>query len=291
MRSALEETYPIEGTVFTPNGEPVKGAQVYLTQISHYPGKDSKRAQSESWGLSLNEADYKSGKLRDYWPTAATSDAEGRFRIEGAVARTAAAKLMVLAEGFAATNVWVADANSERSDALAYREPKFTLVLERPFVVEGRYTDEKSGQPIAGVRIEIRLYHHHGNSDMDYVDATSDADGRYTLRIGPAEMYGVHVETPLGYPGIQNTFSSNEVERLAGTLRKINYPIKLRRGVVLHGKVIDQQTGDGVAGAEVSYRLAKEAQDRHQQQVLAGQNGRRWQLRSHGRRRQGLPAG
>ncbi len=253
----FEETYPIEGTIFTPNGEPVKDAQVYLAQINHYPGKESKRAGTESWGMSLNEADFKSGKLREYWPAAAKTDADGRFRFANLVARTATADVLVFAKDFAPTKVHVAGPDSERYDpTFPFREPTFTLVLEQSYLVEGRYTDEKSGEPIEGVRIEVRHFTRRGNGNMDFVEATSDADGRYSLRLGSADTFGVHVDPPLGYPGIHQMFSSDQVERLAGPGRKINYPIKLRRGVLLRGKVVDKQSGDGVAGAEVGYRLA-----------------------------------
>jgi hypothetical protein len=149
----------------------------------------------------------------------------------------------------------VARAESLRDhDERPWREPNFTLVLENPYVVEGQYLDEKTGEPIPGVRIEVRPFNYRrGNSMMEFVEATSGQDGRYTLRVGSADNYQVKVFPPLGYPGISQFLSSREIERLAGSGRKINYPLKLRAGTVIRGRVVANDTGDPVADAEVVY--------------------------------------
>ncbi len=209
----------------------------------------------QSWLLYLYADEFKREPPRDYWPAAVTSGADGAFRIDNVVPRTAMAELVVIAEGYAPTLVRVAHADSKLADSTDnYRKPEFTLVLQAPYLVEGRYTDETTGEPIAGVRTNVR----YSKDDvvatgLALAEATSDAAGRYELRIPPADRYNLAVDPPLGYPAIRQPIRPSDIEQLAGPDRTFAYPLKLRRGVVLRGKVIDEQTGRGVAGADVVY--------------------------------------
>ena len=62
----LDPSYPIEGSVFTPNGEPVKGAEVRITQIScPRVGEDDK---SRGWYIGPRGSEKKSKDFPAHWP-------------------------------------------------------------------------------------------------------------------------------------------------------------------------------------------------------------------------------
>ncbi len=255
----LEPSAPIEGSVFTPNGEPVANARVVVTVINR--GGNVKE-EYNGWYLGLTAEETKSEQPRAYWPAAVVTDAQGKFRITDAIPSRAVADLLVQAPDFAATRVSVAHPDSIKNpgyDSQApYRESNFTLVLETPLVVDGRFLDEKTGEPVAGTRLEVTPYSNgRGGANVDMLDATSDADGRYTLRLGSASMYFIKVFPPAPYSGIQNSLSARQIEQQAAPDRKLKYDIKLRRGITLKGRVVDAQTGDGVSQVQVVYQLER----------------------------------
>ncbi len=259
----LDPSYPIEGTVFTPNGEPVRGARVTLTQLQRSSaGEDYNTEKPTWWHLSLSEAGLKTGTVRALWPAAVLTDENGMFRFEDTVPIPASARLLIESEGFANTPVHVKHEQTvlHPRDQFrdSYQEPAFTLVLENPWRVEGRFTDDKSGEPLAGVKLKVTQgTYGRGMNSLDDIHVTTDQDGRYKLLAGSADYYYVHVTPMLGYPGIQNSLNASTLEKLAGKGRKVKYDVKLRRGAVLHGRVVAEDTGEPVPDASVEYRLEK----------------------------------
>ena len=255
----LEPSYTIEGSIFTPNGEPIKDAQVFVSSMSRYvpPNADGAIDESTGWYLSVDPKELFSDKLRAYWPVPVVTDENGQFHLDDFVPRSATVDLVVLAKDFAKTRVAVAqpDAPHYSDDTRTWREPTFTLVMENPWIVDGRFLDEKTGAGIAAVEIEVTPNNYgHGMYPIDRIVAKSDQDGRYTLLAGSADMFMTNVRPPLGFPGINSSLNATTLEKLAGKGRKVNYEVKLRPGVILRGRVVAGDTGDPVAAADVLYR-------------------------------------
>ncbi len=209
----LEPSSPIEGTIFTPNGEPVVGAKVIVHQmVRSQPEKADKTSGPDSyWSLGLDPKDFKSGTTRPWWPAPAETDANGRFRFADLVPHTAYAELIIQADGFANTRIAVAQPEASRPSWVDnWRDSNFMLVLEQPYTVEGRFIDEKTGDGVPGARIVVMpMRNGRGGYPIDEVEATSGDDGRYTLRIGSFDHYFVKVHPPLGYPGINTSFTGS----------------------------------------------------------------------------------
>ena len=257
MEIRLEPSVPIEGSIFTPDGVPVAGARVTLAGM--YQGSDDKENWN-GWHLSSNMAELKSEQLRAYWPAAVVTDAQGKFRMDDVTPRRATADLRIEAADYPATVVAVRHPESLPYNLeVAYRETPFMLVLEQPYVVNGRFLDETTGEPIANVRMESQPYSNNGNNAINnnFIKAVSDADGRYVMRVGSADLYFVKVFPPLGYPSVRNSISARQINQLAGADRTLDYVLKLRKGIVLKGRVVDSESGEGVAKAQVHYQLEK----------------------------------
>ncbi|HEY2839603.1 MAG TPA: M56 family metallopeptidase, partial [Pirellulales bacterium] len=253
----LDPSYDVEGSVFTPNGEPVKGAKVFITSVNrNSTAKDG--SEKNWWHLMLTPTERKSGVFRKQWPAPVVTDENGQFRFPDLAPTPATVELIVEANDFAQTHVRVSHADSihhPQDEDKNWRQPKFTLVLETPWLVEGRFIDEKTREGIPGVGIEVSPgTYGRGSHHIDNIYATSDAEGRYTLRAGSADFFRIEVQPPLGYPGINDSINATTLEKLANKGRKVKYEVKLRPGVVLRGKVVAEDTGAPVAGAEVIYR-------------------------------------
>jgi beta-lactamase regulating signal transducer with metallopeptidase domain len=248
----LEPSAPIEGSIFTPDGVPVANARVAIGMISR--GNDAKEGYN-GWYLGLTVTESMSDQPRAYWPAAVTTDAQGKFRIDDATPRRSAADLLVDAPDYPRTSVSVRHPDSLMYNLqTTYRESNFMLVLESPYVVNGRFVDEKTGAPIAKARVVVSPHTNNRSTLGGYINAVSDADGRYEMRVGSAELYFVKVFPPLGYPGVQTSLSARQINQLAGPSRKLKYEVKLRPGIVLKGRVVDAETEDGVVGAQVYYK-------------------------------------
>ena len=254
----LEPSYAIEGSVFTPNGEPVTDAQVFVTSMGRANTGEQDQEVGKSWYLSLSPEEMKSGNVRQSYPGPATTDANGQFLFDDLVPRTATVELIVVVKDFAKTHVHVAHAESvhyPREQQTNWREPKFTLVLENPWVVDGRFIDEKTDHGVAGVHLVVSPgSNNRGMNAIDKIEATTDEEGRYTVRAGSADYYWVQIQAPLGYPGLNQHLDAATLGKLAGKGRKVNYDVKLRPGVILRGRVVAADTGDAVPDVDVIYR-------------------------------------
>ncbi len=254
----MEPSYPLAGTVFSPNGEPVAGARVRVGNLSRWSGPDAKPDEHNSWYFSLRHGEAQLDHPREYWPVPTVTDEKGQFVLDDDVQQTATVEVTIDADDFALTPVTVAGPDSPRNPEIVYREPGFTLVLENPYVVHGRFLDEKTGEPIRGVRVEVEPGAYGRARFTRQITATaSDNEGRYVLRLGSADYYSTRVSPPAPYPGVRTSFNARDIALLAGSDRKFDYQVKLRPGLMLTGRVVDAETGEGVPGEQVHYRLLR----------------------------------
>jgi hypothetical protein len=124
--------------------------------------------------------------------------------------------------------------------------PKVEVVLEGTKVIEGTVTDADTGKPVAGVVVNS------GSGYNNHVSATSDRDGKYRLA-GLVKQRQYLLHSAVRDPKTPYLTWSARIEDTAG-LAPIRHDIRLTRGVVLTGRVIDRSTGKPVKGGGI--RLA-----------------------------------
>jgi RNA polymerase sigma factor (sigma-70 family) len=237
----------IEGRLLGDGGRPVVGARVRVRDVAplhHGPVSDQ---TPEEGILNLNGSQL---------APAATSDAEGRFKLAGLPAGmrfTLAVKAPDYLEQtiLAATiegpqpNVVGLQPFASRPTALveAVHTGAWEVTLQRGQRVRGRVRLEDSGRPAASVFVVA------GRGGT--VRTVADANGRFTLDGLPTGPCPVIVWPPIGkgdYLG-----ASTEVELSAGA-QHADLVLDLPRGTPVTGTVVDADTGASLAGVDVAFR-------------------------------------
>lgn len=244
---ALLPALALSGRVLDPAGEPIAGAELKV-------GLGANVYSSWTWPM----------QNRATWPGPVTTDAEGRFRISR-LAPGIAYRLEVQRNGFAPRQVEVPSLDPATPPA------PVEIILDPGIVAFGKVVDELE-QPIAGAQIRVSTRPlstvvDPGHFPFTTVEATTDVDGRFSLRdlsAGLASLF-VHAEgfADLTVPGLE--LSPGKTPADLGV-------VQLERGVVIEGKVVDGEDRP-LAGAEVSL-----------QQPGFASRMRRWRTRG------GLPA-
>jgi hypothetical protein len=124
--------------------------------------------------------------------------------------------------------------------------PKADLVLQGTKVIEGTVTDAQTGKPMPGVMVTS------GSGYNNHVEATADKDGKYRLTgLVKNREYLIHtlVRDEKTTPYLMWSARVKDTEGLT----PIRHDIRMTKGVVVTGRLIDRQTGKAVDG---SVRLA-----------------------------------
>jgi hypothetical protein len=175
----------------TPAGAPAVGVRVVLQEFH------DKENELESEGISCGPPGEDDADPPDIWPKSWTSDETGRFRIEGTVPEKMFARLCFRHPEFADDDV-VVSSGLPLSDWLRAFDvkpvgPTFTHTLEPARPVAGVVTNKTTGQPLAGVLVEMiaaRMHKSRYGGNVR-ISARTDAAGRYRAA-GAAE-------TPTGW--------------------------------------------------------------------------------------------
>jgi RNA polymerase sigma factor (sigma-70 family) len=223
----------IRGRLVDLQGEPVAGARIVLTAVTHRPAKDEKN----QWGWGPPPGGVPFG------PVPAVVDARGNFTVHG-LGPNVTADFEVNDD-----RVQVHSFSVETADKKQAENVKLALPPGR--VVEGRVTYADTGKPAAGARVRVITA---GGGE---VTGTTDKDGRYRLNARPPYTQfrdadidlGVHVYPPAGEPYWMKIEGVNWVK--GATHHETN--VALPRGVLLRGKVTEAGTGKPVAGASIEY--------------------------------------
>lgn len=272
----LVEDVPIVGRIVDTDGEPLADAVVRVRGIHELADPRWKLMHP---AIAAGDPDLMTREQTDvnHWftplyPTAwtalaaATTDAEGRFRMAG-VGGDRAVTLDVSGPGVwsasfsVLTREDVADftaairakyPRTPRSfgDFYPQREekpegdqgvqlfgPRPTVEVDRARTVAGIVRDGTTGEPVAGVRVSTAGF---------YGKATTDASGRYRiLRVEDEESLLVYAKPPDAerYLTVVRRFSN--VEGLGETAADFDLP----RGVVIEGRVLEADTGRPIVSA------------------------------------------
>ncbi len=236
----------IRGRLLTPSGTPAAGVRVALQTI----------LDGETDGMGV-EADLPDDLVPNYWPRPRTTDADGRFTIEG-VPEGTFAQIELQHPEFAVNEVTVnavtrGEIRKGLSDwtkgfEIVPVEPDFTHTLEPSRPVQGRVTDRATGKPMTGVLVEMIPMRRHGG--MPFY-ARTDADGRYRVSGHRGDNYSINVfpATESGYLPAQDMSA-----KWPAGARFLEKNFALTKGRVVHGRVIDAGTRQPIAGAAVVYQ-------------------------------------
>lgn len=257
----LRELVNIEGTVVDEVGKPVADALVecqYINRFAPQVLEDKLLLIKQSGNtevLHQEPSPYFNMPCPSTINRTAQSDAQGRFTLPGMPAgmiavidikkAKQAGKMLqvILLPGFADQGTSRHRLTAEAIDAgikaryqgseRTFEAPRLQLTMVPGIIVEGTVTNER-GEPVAGTPLAVR------NDRGRSTDGVTDAQGRYRVsEVSPGESYSVHSYGPANYM----LAMGSAVHRNNGPIR---IDLKLRRGTVLTGKVIDAKTGLGV---------------------------------------------
>jgi 5-hydroxyisourate hydrolase-like protein (transthyretin family) len=268
----LVKDQSIRGEVRNTEGKPVAGVRVAAHQLSVYPGNslDSFLAQWKKQtfvhGVPGGEKELWEGSAAVF---TATTDERGRFVLHGAgVERLVSLRLS--GAGIADAELLVVnrpgfDPRPYNDSALRtipkmYRRmawgwmlygPQVSVVAEAEKPIHGVVTAADTGRPRPGV--EVWLTREGEELLPVLVKATTDARGRYEIRgARKAKSYMLELlgDHAAGYMPCQ--------VRSADTAgyQPITLDIRVARGVVVTGRVIDKSTGKPVPGFAIAEVLA-----------------------------------
>lgn len=278
IRFQLRKTMSIEGTVVDDQNKPVAGATVECQWLYRFvPGALEDKLQLIQAGADSNVL-YSDPNRYVFLMNAGTfgwqaqTDQQGKFTIPGlpdgmqTTVRISKKQLatrqldVILLPGFAdqgtarhrltASTVEEArlKANVQQSKitteearkrlryyGMEFYSPRLNVFMSPSIVVEGTATNVR-GEPVANLPVTIST----NGTAMGRLEATTNAQGKYSVSEGSlGESYSVRS----GDFGDYLPASGSAVHREKGPVR---IDLKLRRGTILVGKVIDGTTGQGV---------------------------------------------
>jgi hypothetical protein len=237
----------IRGRLLTPAGTPATGVRVALQLFFDDP-------MTNVLGADTTLPDE---QFPPYWPRPRTTDADGRFTLEG-VPEGTYANLEFQHPDYATEEVTVNAVTRGglrsllsamvRSFEITPVKPDFTHALEPARPVQGRVTDKATGKSLAGLVVEVIPMGRHGGQQ---IYGRTDADGRYRVAGRSADRYVTTVSPPAdsGYLPVNDWHEGWP----AGT-KFLEKNFALTKGRVIHGRVLDAGTRRPIAGAAVVYQ-------------------------------------
>jgi protocatechuate 3,4-dioxygenase beta subunit len=112
-----------------------------------------------------------------------------------------------------------------------------TVELGAPHVLAGRIVDAQ-GRPLAGARVDVTSW--RGTRALG-VSLKADAEGRFAWKEAPADVISLNVWR-YGYANLQVRRAMPDQEEIR---------LELKRSLEIGGRVLDAQSGDWIARAEV----------------------------------------
>jgi hypothetical protein len=252
QRNAITLALPAEGTlggrVVEPGGKPIAGARIKVFGIDKLGNVDAGGGEEQ-------------GRLNLTWssiPMVATTAADGTFSLR-AVPRDMVATLVITDPRHERKIVYAATTKLPQPDVTrrtvrqgqtttesqpVYNE-EFTLKLKpTDHRLVGRVVLEADGKPAAGAQVSVR----------QRKVAIADADGQFqveNLAAGEIELHIIGRNTDAAPLDVQITLPEEP--------KVFERAFKLPPGLVLTGLAVDEETGAGIEGVELSYQPRLEA--------------------------------
>jgi hypothetical protein len=225
----LQAEQVIRGKLVDLNGQPAAGVELRVENFGEAKNL-GRLADTSLYGHAPADART--------WPRRPKSDDLGRFVFHG-VGRGHFVSFVVGDSRFA--QQWLGIATDDRDG------PKeVTLALQPAKIIEGRVLAADTGRPIPNALIDVGADRKNGTEPSKY---RADAQGRFRANPYPADHFTVTAFPPEGEPYLP---ASVGFDWIKGAI-KSEVDVKLRRGIVIEGKVTEEGSGRGLAGASVQY--------------------------------------
>ncbi len=238
----------IDVDLVTLKGEPIVGARVNIVGIGPPGGRP--------FG-PLNDPDYIILEHSQLGPTAVT-DAKGHFQLRG-LPPEQLVTLFIRHDEYVHRWVWAATTSIPQPPLKMPRRnqgriqiatetvypDRFALALDSGRHLTGRVLDDRMQKPVAGARVELSV-----GQRANY--ALCDSEGRYAFHGLPVGVYVLSAESPIG----GNSVGRRVPVRITREQQSVNVDLSLPAGQSITGKVVDDQSGEGVAGVLVHYDAA-----------------------------------
>ena len=227
----------IQGRLFDLQGQPAQGVTVSVARIVRILVRDSAR-NSDLIRSRFEGPFYWWAQLNDLpaWPKPATTDAEGRFTVHG-VGRGLLAALTVIDPRFALQMIDVETDGSTGSKPL-------TMALRPAQIITGRITYADTGKPVPHALLVVSAGG-EGQRGSRPTHFQADAGGRFRTNPSPGDEFTVLASPPAGQPYLGTT---KGFEWPKGAI-EYSLNLSLPRGVLIRGKVTEDDSGRPIAGA------------------------------------------
>jgi protocatechuate 3,4-dioxygenase beta subunit len=266
IRLASDDT-PITGQVVDLEGKPVPGATLRVLQINAAPNEDLgaflEAARAKSARSLAIEQKHLSRMTVALAPTVKT-DAAGRFRLDG-IGRDRLVLAQIDGPTIASTQVRILTRPGKPFDVIYSearhdgREPavistyygadfRHAAAPSKPIV--GVVRDKDTNKPLAGVTIQSEKIGHNPYHGEEFINTTTDAQGRYRLTGMPKGTGSIIMAVP---SDDQPYFSSGAAVPDTEGLDAVAVDFELKHGIWVEGKVTDQVTGKPIPGGSLEY--------------------------------------
>jgi beta-lactamase regulating signal transducer with metallopeptidase domain len=208
----------VEGRLVDVHGQPAAGVSVRVRELN---------IQKHRYGSGLP------GEVPS-WPAPVTTGPDGRFRLPG-MSERAAITLEIDDPRFAHQLLVLAAGEEGRA------RPK-TMPLLPPQVIDVRVLRGDDGKPMAGAWVVVQ-------AGEESTGARADDRGHVRISAWPGASFKIVAYAKDGEPYIR---CETGLEWPKGAVQQ-SVEVKLRRGVILRGKLVEEPSGKPVAGAGISY--------------------------------------
>ncbi len=196
---------------------------------------------------------YKTTAAPVLWPSPATTDAEGRFRLLG-LGPNAPATLEVEDPRFArqtfSFEVTAIPAVFGRPGEKI--RPSTTVTLRPAQALDVHVVHADDERPVAGARIDVRSFDGR-TSPGEVPGARTDGQGRVRVIPWPGDRFWIVVHAPEGQPYLPARLDVNWPK---GAVQHA-IEVKLGRGVLVRGRLIEDPANTPVARGWVSYQQSR----------------------------------
>src|SRR5262249_34352699 len=176
------------------------------------------------------------------WPARITTDSDGAFRLTGMLPR-ATVHLEIKDDRYGPQWLAVTTGDGGATEA-------GTLKLKAPRRLDGTAVADDNGEPLGNATVRCAS-HNAGDAGLrGSLTVRTDAAGRFTVRPYPGGSLSL---TAGGAPGTAFLAVYQTIDWPAGRSTK-TVEVRVPRGVLVRGRVVEAGTGWRVAGARVQYR-------------------------------------
>jgi RNA polymerase sigma factor (sigma-70 family) len=236
---ALPPEQPIEGRLVDIQGQPAAGVVVRVAGLRVRGGRGQVQPYDAKGSPSL-------------WPAPATTDADGRFRVLG-LGHNAPATFEVEDPRFArqAFSFEVTAIPAVPGRPGEKIRPSTTVTLRPAQALDFHVVHADDGHPAAGARIEIQSMQtpNRRRGITGPTDARVDDQGHARVVPWPGDRFLIGIHPPEGEPYLPAQLDANWPK---GAVRH-PVEVKLQRGVVVRGRLVEDPAGTPVGGGWVGY--------------------------------------